>query len=114
MKMFISIYDNEFTVKHVQGSKYPFYLSVYVLNTIYFAVHWNKSYYTYLIYWLCIFSWNFLLKTQDVNEKTVVSKLSITDLSKDDGGQYTCEAATQNAPSDKKNIYLVVKCESLL
>ncbi|XP_078326675.1 fasciclin-2-like isoform X4 [Crassostrea virginica] len=47
--------------------------------------------------------------TQDVNEKTVVSKLSITDLSKDDGGQYTCEAATQNAPSDKKNIYLVVK-----
>lgn len=47
--------------------------------------------------------------TPDINEKTVVSSLTITSLSKENGGQYTCEAVTQNAPSDKKSIYLTVK-----
>ncbi|XP_011424972.3 neural cell adhesion molecule 2 isoform X3 [Magallana gigas] len=47
--------------------------------------------------------------TQDINEKTVVSSLTITSLTKENGGQYTCEAATQGAPSDKKNVYLSVK-----
>ncbi|XP_061189297.1 neural cell adhesion molecule 1-like isoform X2 [Saccostrea echinata] len=47
--------------------------------------------------------------TQDMNEKTVVSRLTISPLTKDDGGQYTCEAATQGAESDKKHAYLIVK-----
>lgn len=48
-----------------------------------------------------------------MNEKTVVSSLTITSLTKENGGQYTCEAATQGAPSDKKNVYLSVKCETI-
>ncbi|XP_056011523.1 neural cell adhesion molecule 1-like isoform X5 [Ostrea edulis] len=46
---------------------------------------------------------------QDVNAKTIVSKLTVSSLSKEDSGEYTCEAVTQNAPSDKKNAYLIVK-----